>query len=230
MPEPTTSITTRAFNRTDLKRTLILSVIFWPLVAGCWFVLPLLQSKVIPSAPGGTIGPWVLQPILAMRFGATAVLGCLTFMLLARPLFAKWKREDAALGSRYDPHAGQPIKRGAMWLKITLLFIVYASGLVFYLLSWHTVGPHGIEIRLPWTTRHYSFEEIATLETIPDGERSDLIRENGPWYSVTFQSGRSLSWSLDNEGITRVELEAIADFVSRRSGLSWERRSDARVR
>ena len=37
------------------------------------------------------------------------------------------------------------------------------------------MGPDGIEQHLPWTARDHSFQDIKSLETIPDGERSDSI-------------------------------------------------------
>ena len=101
---------------------------------------------------------------------------------------------------------------------------------MFYLLSWETVGPDGIEQHLPWTTLHHSFQDVSALETIPNSERSDALKQNGPWYSVKLRSGRSITWSLDNEGMTHDELTAMATFVARRSGLAWARRSDARAR
>ena len=97
---------------------------------------------------------------------------------------------------------------------------------MFYLLSWQTIGSDGIEEHLAWTTRHHSFQDIESLETIPDGERSDFLNEDGPWYSVKLQSGRDITWSLENEGITKDELTAMAAFIANRSGLAWARRSE----
>jgi hypothetical protein len=71
---------------------------------------------------------------------------------------------------------------------------------------------------------------VASLTTIPDGERSESLRQNGPWYSIKLRSGRTIILSLDNEGTTPDELEAMATFVADRSGLSWVRRSDTSVR
>ena len=220
----------RSFSRLDAKRAGIGIAIFVVVGACYWFILPAIQSQIIPDAPGGTNGPWVLRPILAFHLGAMAVMATVTLPLIAGPLRRRWKHEDAALGSRYDPFAGQPVKHPMFVLKTFLLLIVYASALIFYLLSWETIGPDGIVQHLPWTTLHHSFQDIASLETIPDGERSESLKQNGPWYSIKLRSGRSIEWSLENEGITQDELTAIATFVARRSGLAWAGRSDARAR
>ena len=220
----------RNFSRSDGKRAGI-SIAILVVVGACyWFMLPGIQSQIIPDAPGGTNGPWVLRPILAFHFGAVAVMACVTVPLIAGPLKRKWKHEDAASGSRYDPFAGRPVRRAIFVFKGAVLLIVYAAALMFYLLSWETMGPGGIEQHLPWTTLHHSFQDIASLETIPDGERSDSLKQNGPWYSIRLRNGRSITWSLDNEGITQDELTAITTFVAQRSGLAWARRSDTRAR
>jgi hypothetical protein len=114
--------------------------------------------------------------------------------------------------------------------KGLLLLAVYATGLVFYLFSWTIVGPAGIEQRLPWTMLHHEYEDIVSLEMIPDGQRSESIRQNGPWYSIKFKSGRSITLSPDNEGITREELIAMSAYIADRAGRTWLRRSDARRR
>ena len=220
----------RSFSRSDVKRGGISIAILVVVVACYWFLLPGIQSQIIPDAPGGTDGPWVLRPILALRFGAMAVMAAVTAPLIAGPLRRKWTHEDAASGSRYDPFAGRPVDRAFFLFKGVLLLIVYASALMFYLLSWATIGPAGIEQHLPWTTLHHSFQDIASLETIPEGERSASLNQNGPWYSINLRSGRNITWSLDNEGITQDELTAISTFVAQRSGLAWARRSDARAR
>jgi hypothetical protein len=122
------------------------------------------------------------------------------------------------------------VQRGLLVFKGLLLGVVYAAALVFYLFSWTVLGPDGIEERLPWTTFNHSFQDVGSLEMIPDGERSDSIKQNGPWYSINFKSGRSITLSDDIEGSTRTELSAMAAFIADRSGLAWARRSDARPR
>ena len=220
----------RNFSRLDGKRAVI-SIAMFVVVGACyWFMLPAIQSQIIPDATGGTNGLWVLRPIFAFHFFAMGVMTSVTVPLIARPLKRKWKHEDAALGSRYDPFAGRPVKRALFMIKGVLLLIVYAAAPMFYLLTWETIGPDGIEQHLPWTTLHHSFQDIASLETIPNGERSESLNQVGPWYSIKLRSGRSITWSLDNEGITQDELTAMTTFVAERSGLAWARRSDARAR
>ena len=220
----------RSFSRADVKRGGIRLAIFVVVCAFYWFILPGIQSQIIPDAPGGTNGPWVLRPIFAFRFGALAVMASVTFPIIVGLLERRWKHGDAASESGYDLFAGRPVERARFVFKGVLLLIIYAAALMFYLLTWETIGPDGMERHLPWTTLHHSFQDIASLETIPDGERSDSLKQNGPWYSINLRSGRSITWSLDNEGITQDELTAITTFVAQRSGLAWVRRSDTRAR
>jgi hypothetical protein len=230
MADTATPVKSRRFRRTDAKRTFV-SVVLLAIVGVCyWFLLPAIQSQIIPSGPGGRTGPWVLRPIFAFHFGAVAVMACVTVAVIVGRLKRKWEREDAALGTRYDPLSDRPMKRVFVAFAACLLFLVYAAALVFYLLSWTIIGPDGIEQRLPWGTLHHSFQDIESLETIPDGERSESLRQNGPWYAIKLRSGRSITLSTDNEGLTSDELSALTSFVADRSGLVWVRRSDARVR
>jgi hypothetical protein len=220
----------RGLSRIDGTRAFISVAILASAGICYWFLLPAIQSLIIPNAPGGRNGPWVLRPIVAFRFGAMAVMAAVTVPLLTRPLRRMWAREDAALGTRYDPFHNRPGKRVLLVVQGFLLLAIYASALLFYLFSWEIIGPDGIEQRLPWTTRHHSFQDIVSLETIPDGERSESITQEGPWYRITFKSGRSISWGSDNEGCTRDELSAMATFIADRSGRAWARRRDSRAR
>lgn len=219
---------TRSFSDVDAKRAAISLVIMAVVMAGYWFMLPALQSLIIPGGLSGPDGPWVIRPITAVRFCAAAAMGAVTFPLVMWPLQQAWNREDAALGSRYGGIGG-PLK-GLLLVKASLLLVVYFSALLFYLFSWTIIGPEGIEQRLPWTTRQHSYQDIVSLETIPEGQRSDSITQNGPWYSVRLKDGYSLSLCEDNEACTTEVLNAIATYIGERSGLKWERRSDARVR
>ena len=220
----------RGFTSVDATRAFISIVILAIVSVGYWFTLPALQSLLIPSATGGRSGPWVLRPTLASHYCAVVALAAATFPLITRPLWRVWSREDAASGTRYDPFQGRPVKRVFLVVKALLLGVVYAAGLLFYLLSWEVIGPDGIEQRLPWTTLNHSFQDISSLETIPAGERSESISRNGPWYSISFKSGRSITLSDDNEGTTVEELNAMTAFLADRSGRVWVRRSDSRRR
>lgn len=218
----------RGFSRSDARRAFTGIAMLAIVAAGYWFILPAVQSLIIPAAPGGGMGPWVVRPILALHFGAAAVMAVLTLPFIMRPLQKVWAREDAASGSRYDPFHARRAERAALFVKGFLLLAVYAIALVFYLFSWTRIGPDGIEQRLPWTTQNHPFQDIVSLETIPDGERSDSLTQNGPWYSIRFGSGRPVTFSRDNEGISRDELRAMTDYIAGRSGLIWVRRKDAR--
>jgi hypothetical protein len=220
----------RNFSRADAKRAFI-NIAILAIVGGCyWFLLPAIQSLIIPHAAGARTGPWVLRPIFAFHFGAVAVMTCVTFPIIVGPLRRMWEREDAALGTRYDPFSGRPLKRVAFVCWGFLLLLVYASALMFYLFSWTIIGPEGIEERLPWGRLNHSFQGIESLETIPAGEWSSSIKQGGPWYSIKLRSGRSITLSDDNESITPDELTAMTSFVANRSGLIRVRRSDARAR
>src|SRR5262245_27366715 len=136
MSDVETSRIPRPFSGTDARRTFI-GVGILVVVAVCyWFALPAIQSLIIPSAPGGGNGPWVVRPILAFHFGAVAVLTSVTAALILQPLKKGWRYEDAALGTRYDPFHNRPVKRGLLLLQGFVLLAVYSSALVFYLLSW----------------------------------------------------------------------------------------------
>jgi hypothetical protein len=141
-----------------------------------------------------------------------------------------WEREDAALGSRYNPLYGRPLKRVLLVCTCLLLLLIYASALLFYLFSWTIIGTDGIEQRLPWATLNHSFQDIQSLEAIPDGDRSDSLKQDGPWYCIKLRSGRSITFSSENEGITPDELTAMTSIVAKRSGLVWAKRSDACAR
>jgi hypothetical protein len=228
MPDTNTPAVSRGFGRTDGKRGIVAAAILLGSVACYWLVLPLIQSMIIPRAPGGANGPWVVRPEGPLRICAAAVLACVTVPFLAGPLKRKWDNEDAASGSRYDPLAGRPVKRALFVLKAIVLLTVWGAGLMFYLLSWETIGPDGMKEHLPWATLRHPFQDVASLETIPEGLRSDTLGKDGPWYAVKLRSGRTMTWSLDNEGMTRDELAAMTTFVAQRSGMAWGFRGDAR--
>src|SRR5262245_22917499 len=114
MADTENSITPRGFSRTDAWRAFV-NIAIMGVVGVCyWFMLPAIQSWIIPDAVGGRTGPWVLRPILAFHFGAVAVMACVTVPFIVWPLRRRWEREDAALGTRYDPLYGRPVKRVLM--------------------------------------------------------------------------------------------------------------------
>lgn len=195
-----------------------------------WFMLPAIQSMILPDAPGGIGGPWVIRSVFGLRFGAMLVMVFATIWLVSIPLRRAWRRQDAELGTRYDPLHDRPLKRIVVIVKVILLFAIYTGALALYLFSWEFIGPNGIEQRLVVTTLRHSYEDIESLETIPDGEHSDSIGQSGPYYCIKLKSGRCITLSDDQEGITREELRAVTDYVANRSGLEWVKRRDSRPR
>ena len=108
------------------------------------------------------------------------------------------------------------------------LLLVYAAALLFYLCSWTNVGPAGIEERLPWGRRTHSFDQVASLEMIPDGMHSNTLAQSGPWHKVTFVDGRNFTFGEDNEGCSKVEASAIATFIALQSRQTWRVQPDAK--
>ncbi len=226
MSDEKTPLMSRGITGRDALRGVISIAILAILCVCYWFALPAVQSPIIPRAPGGKDGPWVVRPILAVHFVAVAVLAAVTLPLITWPLWRIWKREDVALGTQFQPFQGQTGTYALLVVKASLLLAVYAVGLLFYLFSWTFIGPSGIEECLPWTTLHFSFQDISSLETIPSGERDESISKDGPRYTVKFKGGRSIEMSEENEGTTLDELTAMATFIAERSGRSWVRWSD----
>ncbi len=207
-------------------------ILFAILVAACvfyWFLLPYAQSWVLPTAPGGLQGPWVIRPIVAIHACAMAALACLTVPLVSLPLRRIWNRRDHEVGTQYTPFRGRPVKFVGLLLAGVFLLLLYSAALVFYLFSWTVVGPEGIGERLPWGFKNYAYTDIVLLETIPPGMHSESIAQDGPWYCVELKGGREIKLSLDNEGLAETELRAIAAFVAERCRMTWQRRPDARV-
>ena len=220
----------RNFSTLDVKSAFFVFVLLLIVGIGYWFVLPHIQSCFIPSFRNGRDGPWLIRPIFAFRAGAMAVMTCLTVPIILTPIRKVWAREDIALGSQYTAFRGRPVKRAVFYVQGFLLLLVYAFAFAFYSFSWTTIDANGIDQRLPWATLHHEFKEIEKLKTIPDGQRSDSLAQNGPWYSINLRSGRVITLSLDNEGINRTELQSIAAFVAEKSGLAWKSRGDSRLR
>jgi hypothetical protein len=230
MPDTQPPLPSRSFGKTDTGRAFRMFGLVAVVGVCCWFMLPALQWLVRPRAPGGANGPWVVRPITAIHFGAMAVMTSVTVPILAGPLRRRWEREDAALGTRHDPFGGWSGLRAAFYLKGFLLLLIYGAALAFYLFSWTVIGPDDITQRLPWTTLHHSFADIVSLETIPDGQRSDALSQNGPWFSINLRDGRSITLSDDNEGMTREDLAAVTAFLVKRAGRAWVTRSDLHFR
>ena len=189
-----------------------------------FFLLPVVQSFIIPQN-GGIDGPWVVQPIFSYRFGAAAILTIVTV-----PVMASFLRKKGGMGphSVADPHDGRPIRTFRVYVAGILSFVVSAAALVFYLLSWHVIGPKTIEVHLPWIINEYSYQDIRSLKEIPLGMRSESILQDGPWHEIEFHNGQTISLSLDNERLSATALANIAKHVAEQSGKQWTARKDAR--
>jgi hypothetical protein len=218
----------RDFSGANAMRVVVFVATSAIVFVGYWLMLPRIQSLIIPSISGGDKGPWLVRPDLGFHFGAAAAMAGVTVPVLTWPLDQIWKREDGTLGTRYDPLQKIPAARGILLVKAFFLLAVYVTGLVFYLFSWTLIGPGGIEQRLPWTTRKHSYQDIVWLETIPDGERSNSIAQDGPWYLVRLKDGQSITLSHENEGVTAEELRAMTTYIADRSGIRWARKNDSR--
>jgi hypothetical protein len=101
MSDAETPTIPRRFSGIDAKRAFINGALLAVVALCYWFILPVIQSLIIPNAPGGRNGPWVVRPILAFHFGAMAVMAAVTLSLISRPLQRVWAREDSAL--KTDP-------------------------------------------------------------------------------------------------------------------------------
>lgn len=230
MAEPDVPNSARRFGRVDARRMLVFFAVLGATAMGCWFVLPVIQSWIIPRAPGGVHGPWVIRPEGSLHFAATAISTAVTAAFIFQPLKKRWRHVDAERGTEWRPHSGRPVRRALFLLKALFLSVIYAFGFALYIFSWTTIGPSGIEQRLPWTKLAFTFHDIAALETIPEGDRSESIQQNGPWYAIHFKTGRYIALSEDNEGLSPDELRSIVAFVAEGVGLDWKPREDSRPR
>lgn len=225
----TPTLPQRDFSDVDAKRLAIILAVVAVWFICNWFALSAVSAVMLPADVGGKSGPWIIRPIRGVHFGATAVMAAITCPLILAPIQRNWPREDVELGSQYIPLQGRPLK-SRLLLKSFLLFIGYSVCFAFYLLSWTKIGPDGIQYRLPWSTTLYQYREIQALEAIPEGERSESITQNGPWYEIKMKDGSRITFSLDNEGTSTEEMASIALYAADQSGLRWMRRRDSKKR
>jgi hypothetical protein len=218
----------RKFSRADFGRSAIALPLLAIAFAAWFFVLPCIQATILPSAPGGMAGPWVLRPIIAARFCATAFLAAITMPLFMVPLSKRWRAKDAELGSRYDPFRNRPFGKARIFLAGGALALIYAAALLAYVSCWDDIGPAGIVDRLPWVTKKHGFDQIASLETIPAGMHSDGVARDGPWYRINFTDGGNFTFGHENEGCSDDDISAIAKFIAERSKQAWQVRPDVK--
>ena len=212
----------------DAGRSVVVLALLAVVFSAWFFLLPWIQAAVLPTATGGPQGPWVLRPIIAVRFCASAFLSALSLPFLMKRFGRRWNAADAAVGTRYDPFRGRPGGLAMMLLAGSALALIYGVALLFYVCSWTVVGPAGIEERLPWGRRSHSFDQIASLEMIPGGMHSDEVARDGPWHRIVFVDDRNFTFGNGNEGCSEAEISAIATFIAKQSRQTWRVRPDAK--
>jgi len=227
MPADQINLAPRSFTRVDAKRAVI-SLLLLGATFGLWYlVLPVVQRLIIPGAPGGTTGPWIIRPGWPLLFGSCVVAAAVSVPLLGRRLRQQWTAQDLAAGTKYVPFGNPAVKAAhnlALYIKGIILLLIYASALLFYLFSWGVVGPSGIEQKVPWGARVHAFDQIVSLQMIPKGEHNDELNADGPWYSAAFSDGSAFTFDASDGGVSDSELTAIAKFVADRSGKNWHMR------
>lgn len=227
MAEVGTHPAVRKFNKVDAMRVTLFLTALAVVFAGLFFLLPWIQRLFLPSARPAT-DHWVVRPHIAFRFCACAILSALSLPVLLRPVQKRWRAQDAASGTVYVPFQNRPFGKVGILISGSLLAVIYASALAFYLSSWTVVSTSGIESRAMWKRRSHSFDHVRSLDTIPAGMRSDKSAQDGPWYCVSFDDGSSFTFSEDNEGCSDSDLVEIAEFISTKAQRQRYTREDAR--
>src|SRR5881628_1666125 len=131
----------RQFKLRDAVRALVSLSTLAAIFAACYFIFPKIQRLIVPAATAGKTGPWVIPPILAFHFGACAVATVALMPLVLTPLRRRWRAQDAAEGTKFDPFHDRPVTRVWLYVKGLVLAAIYLVSLIFYLLSWIVVGP-----------------------------------------------------------------------------------------
>ncbi len=207
----------RRFNLVDARRTVMMFILMGVFYAASYYLLPWIQALILPRAPGGAMGPWVVRPAWVLRVFAAVILSVAPLPLLIMRFRRRWDAEDAAAGTQYDPFAGRPGWKVRIFVRSGLLALIYGIGLPFYLFSWTVVGPAGIDQRLPWGHRNRSFDKIKSLELTP-------------WHKVVFVDGPSFTFGENNEGCSQADVSAMESLIAERSGQKWRVLPDAKPR
>lgn len=232
MDEPKDKLTTpEAGHLRGLLPLIILGVIVLaalaPVFTAWYFVLPYIQKAVIPTAPGGTTGPWVVRPIAADHYVACAAFtaASMGFIMLVRAPFRKRRNAvGTAAGTGHVSFYRQPFAKTKVFIANFAMVVVLASMVTFYFRSWTVFEPGGIEVQSPWGYKKYSYDQIKSLETVPDGFRSGPTA--GPSYTITLDHGLVINLSLRNEGCSKTDLSAIAAFIAEQSKRTWQLQDD----
>jgi hypothetical protein len=223
-------LATRKLGRSDAGRMAIVFAFLVGIFAVWYFVLPAIRALFSPTASGGDQGPWVVWPIIAIRFCACAVLTAVSVPLAMQPLRRRWLAQDIAAGSCYDPYRKQPFRKACVYLAGSALLVIYGAALVFYVSWWDIVGPAGITEHGPFGSKTHSFDQIRSLEVVSKRMRrdDDHLVGDGPWHRVEFIDGRSYAFGRDNEGWSEAEESAIAEYIAEKSKQTWYVREKAR--
>lgn len=181
-----------------------------------FFALPVIQSIVVPYAPGGDSGPWLVRPIEAMRFGSAAFLTAITGpVITSGPLRKLWQPHRELDSSIIPKHSFRYYR---YMVKGFLLMLVSAVAMAMYLFSWSYIGPDGIKQRFLWKSAYHTYDEIRALRIVFPALQSEAAK--GLKYCVDFK-GPDVTFGLENEGMTAQEVQALSMFIATRSGREW---------
>ncbi|MEM7782796.1 MAG: hypothetical protein AAF939_07230 [Planctomycetota bacterium] len=225
LSEDSAQLSARKYSWIDAKRFIIFMSILAILTVFFWFLVPNIQAQILPQAPGGKNGPWVVKPHWNAHVAASVFFAAMIHPLFMIPLAEFWEREDISLGSEWKPSIELP--KWEIYIRAGLFLTAFSFGMLMYFASWVEIGPDGVDKRFLWMNRHFSFEDVELLEMVADGDYSESSNEYGPWYRIKSENGFA-TFGLGNEGLTVEDLSAIASFVSDKVQLVWRRKSDSR--
>jgi hypothetical protein len=210
----------------ETARTAIILAVVVASFPAWYFLLPCIQSVLIPSMPGGNAGPWIVRPAHIMHLLGSGFLAISMWPLVSLLLPRAPAQPAATREARFDPFADRPNLKAEIWVKSIAMLLIYAAMVPLYLYSWNAVTADGMERQSPLGRTTHTFAEIKSLETIPAGMHSRKLRKDGPWYRVNFTDGREFTFAPGNEGTTDAEQSAMARFISQHSGQRWQTVSD----
>ena len=181
-----------------------------------YFLLPLLQSLLLPEAPADG---WLVRPPRATRFGATIVISCFMIPFLMRWL---WRRAGQLplVAREAEKLKGLPVFKCVSILGFIVL-ILYGFGGVLYFSAYTSITDQEIAVHNIVNPRRYEMDDIASLVEIPEGFH--VKTDYGPMLFLHFQDGSFKSLSLDCEGLTPQDLLGMRRMLSERSGKPWQR-------
>lgn len=204
-------------------RTLLATPIFIAAAAVWFFILPYIQAALIPEVSGGAKGPWLIRPTLAARVAGSLFLGGITYFAVTIRLRKKWKEADALTGRP----APSPIITFVIYLFVAKYLAFSGLFLATYLFSWSIIRHDGIDVRMPWGTRSYSFAQVRALrlEPLPFADENEKYG-----YEVQFFDGQTCWFIRKTEGLTEADLSVIVPFLAKQTGKNWQVVSTAKRR